>query len=111
MPQKPSWCRRNHRGTAQTTVAQHKLLWHSTNHHGTAPTTRLGAPGRAGGTELVWGGLGHTGWHRPGPAGDGRVRLEEFSWRGRAVVGNPSAPLCIFIYDDEEANPVPLPPH
>lgn len=24
MPQKPSWCRRNHRGTAQTAVAQHQ---------------------------------------------------------------------------------------
>lgn len=58
MPQKASWCRRNHRGTAQTTVAQHKLLWHSTNHPVEA---WLGAPGRAGGTELVWGGLATPG--------------------------------------------------
>lgn len=38
------------------------------------------------------------------------AQLEEFSRSGQAVVGKRSPPPCILIYDDEEANPVPLPP-
>lgn len=49
--------RRGNPGAAESILVPQKPPWHSTNHRGTAPTTRLGAPGRTGGTELVWGGL------------------------------------------------------